>query len=346
MDWKTALYDFMHNRNETEADYDPSHAAAGVTDERFLEAERLRQERRRELGRSRGLSPLRCETRLKLLGARSAEGTVWVDVDWNRLTHYRIGQRLHREERMVRERIGLSQRGGRWIVRQVDTVQPDEAAAQSLVSVSCMLQAGGGDAPSDPSRRTDCSRPSSFFSRDLVMSPASANDIRRIPFYRERARHYAELWWSSANPKYLKFDVDCANFVSQCLFAGEAPMNYTGRRESGWWYRGKSGEKELWSFSWAVANSLQLYLRGSRSGLRAEAVDAPEKLSIGDVITYSFDGSGRFGHSAIVTAFDGNGMPLVNAHTVNSRRRYWDYRDSYAWTERTIYRFFHIPDEL
>ena len=45
-----------------------------------------------------------------------------------------------------------------------------------------------------------------------------------------------------------------------------------------------------------------------------------------------------------MTAFDAGGKPLVNAHTVSSRHRYWDYRDSYAWNDNTEYRFYHIPD--
>jgi hypothetical protein len=64
------------------------------------------------------------------------------------------------------------------------------------------------------------------------------------------------------------------------------------------------------------------------------------------VISYDWDGNGHFQHSTIVAAVDARGMPLVNAHTTESYHRYWDYRDSYAWTERTAYRFFHIPDEL
>ena len=122
-------------------------------------------------------------------------------------------------------------------------------------------------------------------------------------------------------------------------------MNYTGMRESGWWYKGRSGGKELWSFSWSVAHAFHWHLMGGRSdGLRAERVRSPQELTIGDVICYDFDGDGKFEHSVIVTGADGAGMPLVNAHTTNSRNRYWDYRDSYAWTERTAYRFFHISD--
>ncbi len=123
-------------------------------------------------------------------------------------------------------------------------------------------------------------------------------------------------------------------------------MHYTGRRESGWWYQGKSGGRELWSYSWAVAHSLQVHLSRSRTALQACVVERPEQLMVGDVICYDWDGDSRFQHNTIVIGFDAYGMPLVNAHTTNSRYRYWDYRDSPAWTERTVYRFFHILDEF
>ncbi|MDB5054871.1 MAG: hypothetical protein JWM44_2921 [Bacilli bacterium] len=168
-----------------------------------------------------------------------------------------------------------------------------------------------------------------------------------LKYDRNKAKAYADMWWDSHNPSYLFFEQDdCTHFVSQCLFAGCAPMNYTGKRELGWWYRGKIGKQELWSFSWAVADSLRRYLSGTPAGWQAEIVDSPQKLAIADVISYDFDGDGRFQHSAIVTGFDPNGFPLVNAHTSNSRHRYWDYRDSYAWTEKTKYLFFHMPDQF
>ncbi|MDT2192932.1 amidase domain-containing protein [Paenibacillus larvae] len=88
---------------------------------------------------------------------------------------------------------------------------------------------------------------------------------RTVRYDRKEAARYADLWWDQPNPAYLTFEVDCTNYVSQCLFAGGAPMNYTGKRESGWWYSGMEGSRELWSYSWAVAHALQSYLpRGRR----------------------------------------------------------------------------------
>lgn len=122
-------------------------------------------------------------------------------------------------------------------------------------------------------------------------------------------------------------------------------MIYTDKRDKGWWYRGETNE-EQWSFSWSVSHSLQWFLTTSKSNLRADLVQSAEQLAIGDVIIYDWDGNSQYQHSTIVTAKDVNGMPLVNAHTANSRHRYWDYRDSYAWSAKTKYRFFHIHDSL
>ncbi len=161
----------------------------------------------------------------------------------------------------------------------------------------------------------------------------------RVPFTynRREAVRYAERWWDSYNPAYHHFEVDCTNFISQCLRAGGAPMWGSPNRSKGWWYDGSS-----WSYSWAVANSLRWYLSGSRQGLAAKEVESPELLSLGDVICYDFQGNGRFDHNTIVVQKDTEGMPLVNAHTTNSRHRYWNYEDSTAYTPQIQYKFFHI----
>jgi hypothetical protein len=99
---------------------------------------------------------------------------------------------------------------------------------------------------------------------------------------------------------------------------------------------------ELWSYSWAVSQALRLWLLQYRGTLRATQVPVPTQLELGDLIFYDWDGDGRFTHTAIVTAFTEQGEPLVNAHTVNRWHHHWAYRDSYAFTARTIYSFIHI----
>lgn len=156
---------------------------------------------------------------------------------------------------------------------------------------------------------------------------------------RLKAVQYAERWWNDYNPAYRIFDVDCTNYISQCLHAGGAPMWGQPNRSKGWWMANNN-----WSYSWAVAHSLRFYLAHSTTGLRAKEVQRPEQLLLGDVICYDFQGDGRFDHNTIVTGKDANGMPLVNAHTTNSRMRYWAYEDSTAYTPNIQYKFFTIVD--
>ena len=47
-------------------------------------------------------------------------------------------------------------------------------------------------------------------------------------------------------------------------------------------------------------------------------------------------------NTTIVVDKDQAGMPLVNAHTDNSIRRNWEYRDSAAYTANIKYAFIHI----
>ncbi|WP_257009803.1 amidase domain-containing protein [Evansella halocellulosilytica] len=150
---------------------------------------------------------------------------------------------------------------------------------------------------------------------------------------------YAERWWNDYNPAYEKFENDCTNYVSQCIRAGGVPKTGAPNRTRGWWYDGN-----LWSYSWSVANALRWHLSGSKSGLQAREVSSPDQLLRGDVICYDFNGNGHWQHNTIVVAHDAEGMPLVNAHTTNSRMRYWAYEDSTAWTPNINYKFFQIID--
>jgi len=154
---------------------------------------------------------------------------------------------------------------------------------------------------------------------------------------RSKAVAYAEKWWNSYNPAFPQFAVDCTNYISQCLHAGGAPMRGAPIRERGWWCSYSN-----WSFSWSVAHSFYWYLKASTIGLQAIEVTNAKELYPGDVICYDFQGNNRWDHTTIVVAKDQNGEPLVNAHTDNSKHRFWTYTDSAAWTPQIKYRFFQI----
>ena len=164
--------------------------------------------------------------------------------------------------------------------------------------------------------------------------------VKMAKYNRSAAVQYADQWWNSYNPNFPIFDVDCTNYISQCLLAGGAPMRGQPNREKGWWLGNNT-----WSLSWTTPHSLRWYLAGSTIGLQAKQVSSASQLMLGDLIFYDFQGDGRWDHSTIVTRVE-DVVPYVNAHTNNSRNRYWEYQDSYAYTSNTKYVFFHIKDDF
>ncbi|MEF2966139.1 amidase domain-containing protein [Paenibacillus sp. M1] len=331
-EWRKALSLYVNHYNQDEVDYRPRTAETTITDLDYLLRRGEQKRKLAEWYKGRGAVPLRSETRARLLREiENREGEMEVELLLAQKTDYEKGGARHQEERIVKQRLTLQREGGGWMITRVIQPVPERSAVPVLPDYGG--ESGGGGKHGSP-------RP--FLNHEVL----GGGGLRSDPYRREDAVLYADRWWDGFNPEFAEFEVDCTNYISQCLFAGGAPINYTGKRESGWWYKGYVGGKEGWSYSWSVANALERFLTNSGSGLRAELVSRPEQLELGDVIVYDWDGDGSFQHSTIVTAFDAGGMPLVNAHTVPSKHRYWDYRDSYAWTESTVYRFFHIADRF
>ncbi|KOR76979.1 amidase domain-containing protein [Paenibacillus solani] len=328
--WKQALSIYVNQYNQNRVDYSSGLKEQIVADLNFLIERGERQFRLQSWYAKREATPLKSETRARLQRVlRETEEDVVADVRLHSVFYYEKRGMTHREDTITTERLTLIRDGEAWLIVGIERLQ-DERHPLQRTDIS---SAGG---------YMDGREPSTPFMNGRVYSAGS--NPRSARYDREAAAAYAERWWDSGNPEFEEFEVDCTNYISQCLFAGKAPIHYTGKRESGWWYKGYINKREWWSYSWAVSNSFALYLNNSTSGLRAERVQRPEQLMLGDVIVYDWDGDGAFQHSTIVTAFDAGGMPLVNAHTVSSRRRYWDYQDSYAWNDNTEYRFYHIPD--
>ncbi|GIP61031.1 amidase domain-containing protein [Paenibacillus sp. FSL W8-0186] len=333
-EWRRTLSLYVNQHNQDEVDYRPkaAEAEAIVADLEYLMRRGERKRRLQEWYKERRATPLRCETRAKLLREiENRAGEIEVELQMARRTYYEKGGARHQEEVIDRQRLTLEREGGGWIITRIEQPVDERHAPFKLP-----LDRGSGEAGA-------LGKLPGPYLNAQVLGPRTS---RSTPYRREDAVLYADRWWDGFNPEFAEFEVDCTNYISQCLFAGGAPINYTGKRESGWWYKGYIKGREAWSYSWSVANALERLLAHSTSGLRAEAVDNPEQLQMGDVIIYDWDGDGSYQHSTIVTAFDAGGMPLVNAHTTPSKHRYWDYRNSYAWSENTVYRFFRIVDHF
>ena len=133
--------------------------------------------------------------------------------------------------------------------------------------------------------------------------------MRSVSLNIPRAVAYARRWAYGRNPLFYDFDGiggDCTNFVSQCLWAAGAPMNYTP--DVGWYYRSPDDRAAAWTgveFLWSFLVS--------NTGVGPFGVPAdPSRTIPGDVI--QLGRGGAFYHSLFVVG-NRDGDPAVAAHS-------------------------------
>jgi hypothetical protein len=133
-----------------------------------------------------------------------------------------------------------------------------------------------------------------------------------LRFNRSAAVAYARKHALSPNSAYHLYEVDCTNFVSQCMLQGGWTM-ITGwyRSDRVWWYTGGLFGWRAASYTWAAAQNFADFL--SASG-RGSAASGPADLDLADVI--QIRDASRVYHSMIVTGRSGSDL-LLSYHTTN-----------------------------
>jgi len=122
----------------------------------------------------------------------------------------------------------------------------------------------------------------------------------------ENAVSYAYDWWDGYNPNYSNWNEyggDCANFVSQCLYAGGEPMIGTDRTSSKSWFSRTTNRDELSKLSdtWIDAGMFRWYWQDNASGYR--------KFSKGGIDSYNHTWPGDS------VSFLNSAMRIENAET-------------------------------
>lgn len=126
---------------------------------------------------------------------------------------------------------------------------------------------------------------------------------------------YAKKWAYSRNPAYYNFDNvggDCTNFISQCIYAGGAVMNYT--RDIGWYYISPNDRAAAWT---SVEYLYKFITTNKGVGPFGKTVPIAD-VQKGDVI--QLGSSGKFYHSLLVIDIQ-NGTPYIAAHMNNAYNR-------------------------
>ncbi len=342
--WKAYAKEYVEKLNQTYLDGKLERLVRYFSDESAIKHEIARWARERKMFAERGIHPLVSKIEvvpLKHVDLQEAEVEAMLSI--HQQMYYMQGEATFKQEnrRIQMVRMRPDKYGWSFIRPWGWYFQKENLAAHSKENED----EGKTD---DPVTAPDLAVPQEADAQETETVPQEAKapqeteqTATRRYYNRHKAVEYAETYWNHPNPAFRTFEVDCTNFVSQCLYAGGIPMVFTSNRGTGWWYKGSS-----WSYSWAVANSLYLLLGSGKAPFYAKKVHSPAELQIGDVICYDFDGDGRWQHNTFVVAKDSQGMPLVNARTTDSRHRYWEYKDSSAYTDRIQYSFFHIYGKI
>ncbi|WP_294480862.1 amidase domain-containing protein [uncultured Ruminococcus sp.] len=135
--------------------------------------------------------------------------------------------------------------------------------------------------------------------------------MREYPLNISAEIEYARRWAFSRNPSFYDFENsggDCTNFVSQCIFAGGAVMNYT--RDIGWYYISLNDRAAAWT---GVEYFYRFMVTNRGAGPFGEEVNI-SKAAVGDVI--QLGSSSGFYHSLLVTSLCGE--PCVSAHSFDA----------------------------
>lgn len=180
----------------------------------------------------------------------------------------------------------------------------------------------------------------------VIASPAAA-------WSGPNAVSYANAYWHDYNSGWTRYAEDCANFVSQAVFAGGYPMHTSGNNP---WY-GNYGYLHEYSQSWRLVQYNRGFFLTDIPGGWVNYVyygikwAYPTTVYLGDIIYYAWQNDRTFAtnsHEAIVTALNSRATStadtgvLVNAHTTDHYREFWTL---YPWNAdwwRTYYEILHI----
>lgn len=166
------------------------------------------------------------------------------------------------------------------------------------------------------------------------------NTFRENRYSRINAVKYAKTYALRPNPNFKYFPLindtsgDCANFISQCLLAGGAPMNFNSKNP--WWYNTlntSNTKDDTWSISWTVAHSLYWLLKineqSKSSGIKGLEVSDINMLELGDLMFFE-NNNGAIFHSAIITSVS-HSQPLISHHSFEALNIF--YKNSWKATK-------------
>lgn len=147
----------------------------------------------------------------------------------------------------------------------------------------------------------------------------------------EDAVKYAKNYYSSYNSAYPDWTAsggDCANFISQCLYAGGKKMKGTpgtsaaAQNWANWFSKGTSCNINNVSSTWRGANAFKNYWQSNASGYSKFSKVGTSSYNygfVGDAVSL-LNSNGSAYHTLIIVGYDSTNKDfIVAAHTFNTK---------------------------
>lgn len=185
-----------------------------------------------------------------------------------------------------------------------------------------------------------------FGDADETVSDEDSASLMAFAYYPDydvnKAVAYAEQYWGGVdgaktpenyNPAYANFNSvggDCANFTSQCIYAGGMPQVVCSPYGNDGWYYKSANDR---SATWTGATNLHHWMRDNRG----RCVTASNTtVFTGSPVFYSVDGypneeartkktNIRFNHAVICVGTNSAGTPIINSHNNDRYHAIWNY---------------------
>ena len=188
----------------------------------------------------------------------------------------------------------------------------------------------------------------------------SINKVDYSGYYStSKAKAYADRWWYSRNKsKYKTNNADCANFVSQCLYAGQL-ASMTGVGSSGW-HHYKIANKFQISNAWGIAKDLYAWLiKNHSSGKKTFTSKTTLNSYLKSIyakycycsyaVFFDWTNDGKIDHAALsgeLTKDGKNYNMYFFAHTSNraGRKRYYE-ENKYTKNKDKLYNLATTMDD-
>ena len=148
---------------------------------------------------------------------------------------------------------------------------------------------------------------------ESVLEDGSALDAgvyevsRGYSYQISKAVAYGDRYWKHYNHSYHNYaneGGDCANFVSQCLYAGGMP------RTDDWFPQ---------SVNWINVMGHIRHFKAYGSFLTA----SNSNVSAGNPVYYDWNRDGIYDHTTLCVGVNSSGMPVVDSHTANLYHAPW-----------------------